>query len=105
MAAIVLSEDAMHRVGNDDAWTNDLFRITRKEAVRVPVRRIVFTLTLTLTFTRLAFSRTKRRRELHNRVWRVSVAVRLWVPSTVAATTTTAHHDNSKSGSMRPARS
>jgi hypothetical protein len=61
MVAIVMSEDAMHRVGNDDARTGDLFRIARKEAVRVSVRRIAFSLSIafTIAFTQLAFSRTK----------------------------------------------
>ena len=58
MVTIVVLEDAVHR-GNDDVRTNDLFRIARKEAVRlgVHVRRIAFS--LFIAFTRLALSRTK----------------------------------------------
>jgi uncharacterized membrane protein YhaH (DUF805 family) len=78
---VVVSEDAVHRrhrVGNDDARTRDLFRITRKEAVRVAIgSSIAFDLStaFALTFTRLAFPRAKGRRELHDRVRRVGVGV------------------------------
>lgn len=62
----VVPEDAVHRrhrVGDDNARTRDLFRIARKEAVRV-VRSIAFfdlTLAFTLTPARLAFPRAKGR--------------------------------------------
>jgi hypothetical protein len=53
MAVIIMTEDVMNRVGDDDARTDDLFRIARKEAVRVSVRPIA-----SIAFT-IAFTRTK----------------------------------------------
>jgi hypothetical protein len=49
------AEYSRHRVGNDNARTNDLFRIARKEAIRV-VGSIGFSFSLS-TYFNLAFAR------------------------------------------------